>query len=43
MKGDGEMRLVSYLPMSHVVAQLIDIIGSARWGAHVYFANPDAL
>ncbi|CAD8089571.1 unnamed protein product [Paramecium sonneborni] len=43
MQGNGEMRLVSYLPLSHVVAQLIDIIGFARWGAHLFFANPDAL
>ncbi|RHY55984.1 hypothetical protein DYB34_002725, partial [Aphanomyces astaci] len=36
-------RLVSYLPLSHVAAQLIDIHLPMATGAKVYFAQPDAL
>lgn len=36
-------RLVSYLPLSHVAAQIIDVIGNILGGAHMYFAEPTAL
>lgn len=35
--------VVSYLPLSHVAAQLIDIFCPIIVGATVYFAQPDAL
>jgi len=36
-------RLVSYLPLSHIAAQMIDIHAPIICGASVYFAQPDAL
>ncbi|XP_065601909.1 long-chain-fatty-acid--CoA ligase ACSBG2 isoform X2 [Cyrtonyx montezumae] len=35
--------VVSYLPLSHVAAQIIDIWLSVTFGAQVFFAQPDAL
>eukprot|EP00697_Spironema_sp_BW2_P001630 gnl/Spiro4/12189_TR6433_c0_g1_i1.p1 gnl/Spiro4/12189_TR6433_c0_g1~~gnl/Spiro4/12189_TR6433_c0_g1_i1.p1 ORF type:complete len:687 (+),score=162.59 gnl/Spiro4/12189_TR6433_c0_g1_i1:46-2061(+) len=40
--GAGD-RLISYLPLSHVAAQMLDIHGPIMCGAQVYFAQPDAL
>ncbi|CAI5710147.1 unnamed protein product [Peronospora destructor] len=40
---NSEDRLVSYLPMSHVAAQMIDIWLPICGGIQVYFAQPDAL
>ena len=37
------MRLVSYLPLSHVAAQFSDVVSPLDEGAHVYFADPSAL
>lgn len=34
---------VSYLPLSHVAGQMIDVVSSVILGGHVYFAQPDAL
>ena len=42
-KDNGKLRLVSYLPLSHVAAQLQDIVGAALDGMHVCFAQPTAL
>jgi long-chain-fatty-acid--CoA ligase ACSBG len=42
-KDSGRLRMVSYLPLSHVAAQLQDIVASALDGMHVCFAQPDAL
>mmetsp|Transcript_16952 Transcript_16952/g.12122 ORF Transcript_16952/g.12122 Transcript_16952/m.12122 type:complete len:673 (-) Transcript_16952:161-2179(-) len=36
-------RVVSYLPLSHIAAQLIDIFCMMDLGGAVYFAQPDAL
>lgn len=38
-----EERFVSYLPLSHIAAQSIDIYAAIYIGATVYFAQPDAL
>ncbi|KAM3870635.1 long-chain-fatty-acid--CoA ligase ACSBG1 [Diretmus argenteus] len=35
--------LVSYLPLSHIAAQLYDLWTGIQWGELVYFAQPDAL
>lgn len=37
------MRLVSYLPLSHVAGLFADIITPLMNGYHIYFASPDAL
>lgn len=39
----AEERLVSYLPLSHVAAQLVDIYIVMMNAGCVYFADPDAL
>mmetsp|Transcript_55968 Transcript_55968/g.109538 ORF Transcript_55968/g.109538 Transcript_55968/m.109538 type:complete len:713 (+) Transcript_55968:202-2340(+) len=36
-------RIVSFLPLSHIAAQIIDIYGPLHFGTAVFFANPDAL
>jgi len=35
--------IISYLPLSHVAAQMIDIYGPMSTGLSVWFAQPDAL
>lgn len=39
----GNEVLVSYLPLSHVAAQLMDLYVPLMYGISVYFAQPDAL
>ncbi|XP_071117767.1 long-chain-fatty-acid--CoA ligase ACSBG2-like isoform X2 [Haliotis cracherodii] len=39
----GEEISVSYLPLSHVAAQVLDIYLSISFGGSVHFAQPDAL
>ena len=36
-------RIISYLPLSHIAAQMIDIIAAVMIGHTVWFAQPDAL
>jgi len=36
-------RIISYLPLSHIAAQILDIYGTMHLGAAVYFAQADAL
>jgi long-subunit acyl-CoA synthetase (AMP-forming) len=36
-------RMISYMPLSHVAAQIQDITGSMMEGMHVYFADPSVL
>nr|XP_033812589.1 long-chain-fatty-acid--CoA ligase ACSBG2 isoform X2 [Geotrypetes seraphini] len=40
---DQQETVVSYLPLSHVAAQMIDIWLPIRFGGATYFAQPDAL
>uniref|UniRef100_A0A8D0HEB3 Long-chain-fatty-acid--CoA ligase ACSBG1 n=1 Tax=Sphenodon punctatus TaxID=8508 RepID=A0A8D0HEB3_SPHPU len=35
--------IVSYLPLSHIVAQIYDLWTGIKWGEQVYFAEPDTL
>ncbi|XP_069078151.1 long-chain-fatty-acid--CoA ligase ACSBG1 isoform X2 [Pleurodeles waltl] len=35
--------IVSYLPLSHIAAQMYDLWTGIKWGELVYFADPDAL
>lgn len=35
--------VISYLPLSHVAAQMIDIWLPIKFGAQTFFAQPDAL
>ncbi|NXX88950.1 ACBG1 ligase, partial [Centropus bengalensis] len=35
--------IVSYLPLSHIAAQIYDLWTGIKWGEEVYFAEPDAL
>lgn len=40
---DGLERIVSYLPLSHIAAQLLDIYTMLTCGGSCWFAQPDAL
>lgn len=44
MKASGQIpRYISYLPLSHVASQYADIFLAAYNGAHVHFADANAL
>ncbi|XP_065714332.2 long-chain-fatty-acid--CoA ligase ACSBG2 isoform X3 [Patagioenas fasciata] len=40
---EKQERVVSYLPLSHIAAQMADIWLAVTFGAQVFFAQPDAL
>ncbi|ETE62799.1 Long-chain-fatty-acid--CoA ligase ACSBG2, partial [Ophiophagus hannah] len=40
---EGQESVISYLPLSHVAAQMIDIWLPVTFGVETYFAQPDAL
>lgn len=40
---DNSDMMISYLPLSHIAAQLIDMLSPLESGAQIYFAQPDAL
>ena len=42
-KLDNSDRLITYLPLSHIAAQLLDIHCPIMTGSQVFFAMPDAL
>lgn len=39
----GNGRLISMLPLSHVAAQLVDLVISIRFGFNLFFTDPSAL
>jgi long-chain-fatty-acid--CoA ligase ACSBG len=40
---DNSDVMISYLPLSHIAAQMIDMHGPVLAGYQIYFAQPDAL
>ncbi|XP_062888157.1 long-chain-fatty-acid--CoA ligase ACSBG2 isoform X1 [Mobula hypostoma] len=40
---ESQESIISYLPLSHIAAQMIDIWLSVKFGGITYFAQPDAL
>uniref|UniRef100_A0A8D2P843 Long-chain-fatty-acid--CoA ligase ACSBG2 n=1 Tax=Zosterops lateralis melanops TaxID=1220523 RepID=A0A8D2P843_ZOSLA len=40
---DRQEEVISYLPLSHIAAQMCDIWAAMSFGVQVYFAQPDAL
>jgi long-subunit acyl-CoA synthetase (AMP-forming) len=39
----GKGRMLSLLPLSHVAAQLVDLVLCLRYGYSLYFTDPSAL
>lgn len=42
-KMGNEQVLISYLPLSHIAAQMLDFMVACSTGGSIYFATPDAL
>ena len=42
-ENEGTARVLSMLPLSHVAAQLVDLVITIRGGANVFFTDPTAL
>lgn len=40
---EGMERVVTYLPLSHIAAQVFDIAINLKFASQLYFARPDAL
>lgn len=40
---EGKGRMVSMLPLSHVAAQVVDLVLCIRFGFNVFFTDPSAL
>lgn len=40
---DASDEIISYLPLSHIAAQMLDMHGPMATGCRIYFAQPDAL
>ncbi|OQR85535.1 long-chain-fatty-acid-CoA ligase, partial [Achlya hypogyna] len=40
---DNNERIISFLPLSHIASQILDIGMQIYYGLHIYFAEPDAL
>ena len=40
---ENDERFITYLPLSHIAAQIVDIYTPLHLGITVYFAQPDAL
>ena len=40
---DNDDRIISYLPLSHIAAQIMDCVTPVLTGLRIYFALPDAL
>lgn len=41
--GNGNGRVLSYLPLSHLAALLVDLVGAMRYAANTYFPHPSVL
>jgi long-chain-fatty-acid--CoA ligase ACSBG len=39
----GKSRFISLLPLSHVAAQIVDLVIAIRYGANLFFTDPSAL
>ncbi len=42
-KSDRKGRMISMLPLSHVAAQVVDLILCIRFGFNLFFTDPSAL
>ena len=42
-ENEGKGRVLSMLPLSHIAAQLIDLVVTVRMGGNLFFTDPTAL